>query len=131
MEEHSFPLGWKNQYCENDYQKPSTDLMQSLSNYNGIFHTPRTKTFTISMQTQTMPNNQSNLEKRMELGRINLLDFRLCTKATVIKTEWYLNNRKIDQWNKTESPHTYGHLLFDKGNQNIQWEKGNLFNKCY
>ena len=40
-----------------------TDLMQSLSNYNGIFHRTRTKNFTIHMETQKTPNSQSSLEK--------------------------------------------------------------------
>ena len=27
------------------------------------------------------------------------------------------------------NPHTYGHLIFDKGAKTIQWKKGNIFNK--
>ena len=55
---------------------------------------------------------------------------KLYYRAIVIKTKqnktaWYwYSDRQVDQWNKIKdpemNPHTYGHLIFDKGAKTIQ-----------
>jgi hypothetical protein len=59
---------------------------------------------------------------------ITMPDLKMFYRAVVIKTAWYwYSDRQVDTWNRTEdpemNPHSYGHLIFDKGAKTIQWKK--------
>jgi hypothetical protein len=61
-------------------------------------------------------------------------DLNLYYRAIVIKTAWYwYSDRQVDQCNRIEdpemNPHTYGHLIFEKGAKTIQYKKDIIFNK--
>ena len=67
-------------------QMQSTDSMRSQQITNGIFHRTRTKNFTIHMETQRLQMAKAVLRKKNGTEGINLSEFRLHYKATVIKT---------------------------------------------
>ena len=54
-------------------------------------------------------------------------------ESPVIKAVWYQQNKKIGQWNGTESPeedlHKYVQLNFDKGAKAVKGRRERLFNK--
>ena len=70
-------------------------------------------------------------DKRTSSG-ITMPDLKLYYRAIVIQTAWYwYSDRQVDQWNRIEdpemNPHTYGHLIFEKGAKTIQWKKRQHF----
>ena len=63
-------LGWKNQYCENDYTTKCNLQVQCdpYQTTSGIFQQDQNENFAVHMETQKTPSNQRNLEKkRMKL----------------------------------------------------------------
>ena len=64
-------LDWKTQYCENDHTTKSNLQIQGNPSQtaNGIFHMIRFLKFTLCMETQKMPNSQSDLEKENQSWR--------------------------------------------------------------
>ena len=121
MERYTMFLEGKNQYCENDYTTQS-NLQIQCNLYkltNGIFHSTRTKNFTIHTETQKTPYRQRDLSKEEWSWRNQSSWFQTilqsCTHQDSMQLAEKQKYRLMEQdRNPEKSPHTYGHLIFDK-----------------
>lgn len=119
-----------------------TTLSKALFKYNpyqitnGIFQQNQNKKFMICREAQKNPKSQSNLEKEKLCWKNQASCPHIILPSCSNQNYFVLAQKtEINQCNKIESsevnPHTYGHLIYDKGGKRINGKKtkSSLFNK--
>ena len=127
MEKYTIFTDRKNQYSKNEYTTQS-NLQIQCNPYqatSGIFFTDLEQIISqFVWKYKKNSNSQSNLEKEEWNWRNQPARLQALLQSHSHQDSNWHKDRNIDQRNKIESPEvnprTYGHLIFDKGGQNIQ-----------
>ena len=121
-------MDWKDQYSKNGYLVKSNLQIQcsTCQNSNQFFNELERAIGRFIWNNRKPRIAKTLLKDKRISGEITMPDLKLYYRAIVIKTAWYwYSNNQVDQWNRIEdpemNPHTYGHLILDKGAKTIQW----------
>ena len=136
MERSPMLMDWQDQHCKNGYLAKSNLQIQCNphQNSNSILQRIRKGNRQIHLKYQKPRIAKTLLDEKRTSGGITMPNLKLYYRAIVVKTAWYwYRDRQVDQWNRIGdpemNPHTYGHLIFDKGRKTIQWKKDSIFTK--